>query len=94
MFCSGNLLPQVRHSSEDESKETVEENIILINRQRQVGLGLATNYSSPHYTLTQFVKSSLLAHACVVHLVHLHSYKEFLYSFTTNSSNYNPLFPC
>ena len=30
-------LPQVRHSSEDESKETAAENIILINRQRQVG---------------------------------------------------------
>ena len=27
---------QVRHSSEDGDKETAEENIILINRQRQV----------------------------------------------------------
>ena len=63
----------MRHSSEDGDpqwggdKETAEENIILINRQRQVSQDKCRYQllcSSPLGTLTQFVKSSLLAHAC------------------------------
>ena len=73
IFPPDNSCLQVRHGSEDGDpqwggdKETAEENIILINRQRQVSQDKCRYQllcSSPLGTLTQFVKSSLLAHAC------------------------------
>ena len=57
--CQQMPMPQVRHSSEDESKETVAENIILINRQRQVmGFGISVCSADP--TLNNSRELSLL----------------------------------